>query len=586
MNKLLHIMLLGLTVAIGGTALFAQDKETTANAKWDHHTELPPGWNEKTSAGEMHIHSAAEADAVRRSTIEYLWGESGLPTQKRPTSETVYTGKDPLPADLVGLDAANIAAAERWESHMDFGYSTAMYLLHPVNTKNARRLAIVHHGHTGYGNRFTLGVGTLTDHLLKNGFTVLEMQMPLNGWNIRRNQFHDVPGQPNPVILNSHDNVVSTLEGKGGSGIRFFLEPVIQGINKFIQSTPDYQDISMFGLSGGGWTTTLVSALDTRIKLSIPVAGSSPLYVRAVYEYPDDLEQTLPAMYVKHASYLDLYVLGGYGAGRRQIQLNNQFDSCCFYGLPHQTYEKRVKNAVDATAAGQWDFYLDTTHRVHQISANAIFNVIDPALGLTPIAAPPPSIVDDFTEAGTPPPGWRYDLLNGKAASISSGDGEVQFERGKDIISIVNNTVFNPQGSITASMKIKSLGSGGCVGLFVTSNPEFRDRQFGVQISSDGRLLLNADHGAGWDSGDQIELAKLSGYQGGPITLTLVWDAKGFTVSTDLDNFSKHLSFPLANGFTLGDLGPESHLFIQNFSAGGGNATVDWIKLQPSKTGP
>jgi hypothetical protein len=457
-----------------------------------------------------------------------------------------------------------------------------MYLLTPVNKTNVRRLAIVHHGHTGYGNRFSLGVGALTDHLLKNGFTVLAMQMPLNGWNIKRNQFTGVPGRPSPVTLDSHDTVVSVLEGNGGSGIRFFLEPVVQGINMFVHAYPNYQDISMFGLSGGGWTTTLAAAIDARIKLAIPVAGSSPLYVRAVYKYPDDLEQTLPALYVDKASYLDLYALDGYGAGRRAIQLNNQFDSCCFYGVPHRTYEKRVKDAVAATGAGQWEFYLDTTHRVHQISANAIFNVIDPALGLTPIAAPPPSIADDFSKPGTPPSGWRYDALNGGSPTITAQEGEAQFRGGKDIVSIVNRSVFNPQGAMTASIQVKSLGTGGCVGVFVTSNPEFRDRQFGLQVSADGRLLLNADHGAGWDNGDQTELAKLQGYRGGPITLTLQWNAEGCTASADVGNFSKHLTFPLPNGFAPIDLGPEAYLFIQNFNAAGGNAVVERVSLTPS----
>jgi hypothetical protein len=580
MNKTFQVTFFFLAITAGAVTLFAQNQESAANAKWDPYAELPANLNQDASAREMHIHSAAEADAVRRNVINYMWGGSGLPTDKLPTSTTVYTGKGELPADLVGLDAANIASADRLQAKMDFDYSTAMYLLHPVNTKNARRLAVVHHGHTGYGDRFGLGVGSLTDHLLKNGFTVLAMQMPLNGWNIKQNKFHNVPGQPNPVILNNHNKVVSTLEGKGGSGIRFFLEPVIQGINKFIAVTPDYQDISMFGLSGGGWTTALVSAIDARIKLSIPVAGSSPLYVRAVYHYSDDLEQNLPAMYVKQASYLDLYALGGYGAGRRQIQLNNQYDACCFYGNPHQTYEKRVKNAVASTGVGQWDFYLDTTHRAHQISPNAIFNVIDPALGLVPIAAPLPSIAEEFNDAGTPPPGWRYDPFNGGSPTITSGGGEVRFQGGKDVVSIVNKSVFNPQGRITASMTINSLGAGGCVGIFLTSTPEFRDRQLGLQISADGRLLLNADHGAGFGSGDLIELTKLNDYKGGPITLNLTWDAEGFTASTDVGNFSKHLTFPLANEFTLGDLGPEAYLFIQNFSADGGNATVDGVKLQ------
>ncbi len=39
-----------------------------------------------------------------------------------------------------------------------------------------------------------------------------------------------------------------------------------------------YDHIVMLGLSGGGWTTTLAAAVDARIALSMPVAGSVPKF--------------------------------------------------------------------------------------------------------------------------------------------------------------------------------------------------------------------------------------------------------------------------------------------------------------------
>ena len=82
-----------------------------------------------------------------------------------------------------------------------------------------------------------------------------------------------------------------------------------------------YQDVIMIGHSGGGWTTTLAAAIDPRIRLSFPVAGSLPLYLQ---EGPcgitADYEQVVPSLYRDRASYLDLYVLGSVGAGRRQVQ--------------------------------------------------------------------------------------------------------------------------------------------------------------------------------------------------------------------------------------------------------------------------
>ena len=37
-----------------------------------------------------------------------------------------------------------------------------------------------------------------------------------------------------------------------------------------------YKHIVMAGLSGGGWTTTISAAIDPRITLSMPIAGSMP----------------------------------------------------------------------------------------------------------------------------------------------------------------------------------------------------------------------------------------------------------------------------------------------------------------------
>ena len=41
-----------------------------------------------------------------------------------------------------------------------------------------------------------------------------------------------------------------------------------------------HEDVVMIGLSVGGWTMTLYAALDPRVRLSFPVAGTLPDYLR------------------------------------------------------------------------------------------------------------------------------------------------------------------------------------------------------------------------------------------------------------------------------------------------------------------
>ncbi len=80
-----------------------------------------------------------------------------------------------------------------------------------------------------------------------------------------------------------------------------------------------YGKIYMIGISGGGWVTTLCSAIDTRIYRSYPypVAGTPPIYIRAESARDwGDYEQTLPALY-ENVNYLELYILGSYSDGRK-----------------------------------------------------------------------------------------------------------------------------------------------------------------------------------------------------------------------------------------------------------------------------
>ena len=57
--------------------------------------------------------------------------------------------------------------------------------------------------------------------------------------------------------------------------MRFFLEPIVLTIN-YATQVLGYKQIVMMGLSGGGWSTTIAAAIDPRIQLSMPTAGSIP----------------------------------------------------------------------------------------------------------------------------------------------------------------------------------------------------------------------------------------------------------------------------------------------------------------------
>jgi hypothetical protein len=125
----------------------------------------------------------------------------------------------------------------------------------------------------------------------------------------------------------------------------------------------------MIGISGGGWTTVVYSALDPRISSSYPVAGSYPIYIRNQIEGSSgDYEQTAPNFYAR-ASYIELYILATFG--RRQLQIFNLEDACCFPGTYSSTYKGYIQG-VAANLDGSFDVLIDTTHQEHIISDYAL----------------------------------------------------------------------------------------------------------------------------------------------------------------------------------------------------------------------
>jgi cephalosporin-C deacetylase-like acetyl esterase len=143
----------------------------------------------------------------------------------------------------------------------------------------------------------------------------------------------------------------------------------------------EFDRISMVGLSGGGWTTTLAAAVDPRIEYSFPVAGTYPMFIKL--EKPKknygDFEQSYPPLY-KEVNYLDMYILGAVGKNRLQLQLLNLQDPCCFDGKDFEKYESVIKTRVGKFTAGRFDIFSDTAntqHSISQIALEEIFKSFD-----------------------------------------------------------------------------------------------------------------------------------------------------------------------------------------------------------------
>ncbi len=121
---------------------------------------------------------------------------------------------------------------------------------------------------------------------------------------------------------------MNQLDLVGVSGLAPFHLAMSRGLDLLLAlPNADVKRVAVTGLSGGGWQTIMISALDPRVTLSNPVAGYSSFLTRA--EYPSDLgdsEQT-PSDLARVADYTHLTALLG---DRAALLTYNAKDNCCF----------------------------------------------------------------------------------------------------------------------------------------------------------------------------------------------------------------------------------------------------------------
>jgi hypothetical protein len=340
-----------------GALFFSPDQKEEIEDNFKSMVNIDLAALEFNIASIIEIHTMQDVLAKRKAVIEWLWGKDGYPGNKMP-SEIDEGIND---SDFVSL--TNLKRIDRLTVDMEFGLNSIAYHFIPQQANG--ELAVYHQGHDG---KFSVGIRTI-HAFLKNGYGVIAFSMPLLGMNRRPVINFERFGK---MILHSH-NQMAYIQPSQGNPIKYFLEPVAVILNYAGQFK--YKRIVMVGISGGGWTTTLYAAIDPRIVSSFPTAGSLPNYLRSRDISHSgtigDYEQQVPDLY-RIANYLELYIMGAAGDGRRQLQILNEFDACCFGGTGYKTYEDIVKRIVQNLGSGSFDIFLDSTHRLHHISPQAL----------------------------------------------------------------------------------------------------------------------------------------------------------------------------------------------------------------------
>ena len=299
------------------------------------------------------IDKESSIDQKRNDLIEFFWNvgslervqhDGQLPEVESDISDSRYS------------NFQNLKQIDKLTIEMEHGINSVSYLLLPE--KSNEKLILYHHGHDG---DFLLGNDTI-QFFLERDFTVLAMTMPLVGMNNQPSIEIDGFGE---MHLISHDQF-SLLEQNTFNPMKLFIHPIQVNLN-FLDKEYDFKRYSIIGLSGGGWTGLVYSAIDDRISDSFSVASSVPFYLRVDVRDIGDYEQTNIDLY-RIANYLELYILAGYGDDRKHVQIFNKNDPCCYSGIGYESYEFFIKDKLAKLGKGSFQILVDDTHSEHKVS--------------------------------------------------------------------------------------------------------------------------------------------------------------------------------------------------------------------------
>ena len=160
-------------------------------------------------------------------------------------------------------------------------------------------------------------------------------------------------------------NHLALLDLCGRSGVSVFYLAMARGLDVLLDHPHvDLDRTAVTGLSGGGWQTIILSSLDTRVRLAVPVAGHSSVRQRIPNRSSiGDLEQNP----VDLASIADYVHLNALLTPRPALMIYNAKDDCCFVAdtVKENTYDPVVPIYQQAGVADALQYYVNHDPGTH-----------------------------------------------------------------------------------------------------------------------------------------------------------------------------------------------------------------------------
>lgn len=203
--------------------------------------------------------------------------------------------------------------------------------------ENASCLLVYHQGHGG--NPFDFAYHeSLWQGAQAADCDMLSLSMPGLGLNAGEAWY------PSAGVAGREVMTLNAADATQHGNYAFFKDPAIPEVDPlalFLSGqfyliralAADYESVKMVGISGGGFSTTMLAALMPEIDLSIAYAGSLPKAWRVNAKHHGDWEQVYSAVW-QELDYWELYLLGTLdteGEATRAVYLiHNDADPCCF----------------------------------------------------------------------------------------------------------------------------------------------------------------------------------------------------------------------------------------------------------------
>ena len=126
---------------------------------------------------------------------------------------------------------------------------------------------------------------------------------------------------------NGHD-YAAHLDLVGANALGFFYLSMLRGLD-YLASLPqvDAHRLGVTGLSGGGWQTTLLGALDTRVAVAVEVAGIGALESNLIRPLDTDEIEENASDLTQNEDYPFFVAIR---APRPTLLIHNAEDDCCF----------------------------------------------------------------------------------------------------------------------------------------------------------------------------------------------------------------------------------------------------------------